>query len=366
MQLTIGAEKLKEMVLNAIKGASNNRMVPITGLIGIEVKNNTLTLSTTDASNHFRVRTPLENDDFYAVIQAELFSKLVQKITTEKISLIKNEELGDNSLEIHGNGVYKMELPLDETGQPIRFPEFVFNEKGAKTGKIKLSDIKNILKSNRAALAQTMERPCLTGYYFSEQVITTDIFVVCCNAVSVFGKDQALLLPPEIVDLLGLMTEEEIEVKREKDKLLFKTENMLVYGTQLEDAEKYPAAALDNWMKTAFISSCKFSNSALLAVLDRLYLFVTDYDKNAIYLTFSEKELIITSKKNTGTESIKLEENNSFEPFTCCIDIEYLRTQIMAQVEGMVEMWYGHNSAIKMAVGSITQIVGLLEDDRKG
>ena len=43
-------------------------------------------------------------------VQAELFSKLVAKTTTETITLT----LKESSLEVKGNGTYNIELPLDE------------------------------------------------------------------------------------------------------------------------------------------------------------------------------------------------------------------------------------------------------------
>jgi DNA polymerase III sliding clamp (beta) subunit (PCNA family) len=355
-------QKLQEMMQRAVKGASNNRMVPITGLIGLEVKDNILTLLTTDATNHIRVRAPLENDDFYAVIQVDLFNRLIQKTTTETVCLT----LKENSLEVKGNGVYNIDLPLDENGSTITFPDFKFNTKIAKTSKIKLSAIKTILSSNKAALAETMELPCLAGYYFSDKVITTDTFKVCCNAISVFEKDSVLLLSSEMINLLGLMTAEEIEIKQEKDKLLFITDDMIIYGTQLDDIAKYPADAIGKYLETAFESVCRFPKMALLDVLDRLMLFVTEYDKNSIYVTFSESELVISSKKQNGTETITLTENKNFKPFTCCIDIELLQSQVMAQSGQTTELWYGHPSAIKMTDDTVTQIIALLEDDRKG
>jgi len=41
-----------------------------------------------------------------------------------------------------------------------------------------------------------------------------------------------------------------------------------------------------------------------------------------------------------------------------------LESQISAQDGEVVELWYGHEKAIKMTSGKITQIVALLEDDR--
>lgn len=358
MKLKLKTLKLQEMVSKAIKGASNNKMIPITGLMAIVLKKGVLTLITTDATNTLKVMEKnIEGDDFYAVVQADIFSKLVAKITTETITLT----LKENSLEVKGNGTYSIELPLDEEGQLIKFPEYKFDTKVEKS-EINLSTVKVLLNANKAALAQTMEVPCLTGYYFDDKVLTTDTFKVCSTDIKVFP--DKVLLPAELMELLALMDEEKITVQVSGNKILFSTNNVIVFGSQLEGIEDYPSEAINAYLETEFKSVCKLPKGAVLNLLDRLALFVATYDKNGVYLTFTKDGVIFSSKRSNGTELIKYQGSENFQPFTCCVDIELLKSQISAQTEEVVELWYGHEKAIKMTSGKITQIVALLEDDR--
>jgi len=355
MKLKLKTLKLQEMVSKAIKGASNNKMIPITGLMAIVLKKGVLTLITTDATNTLKVmEKDIEGDDFYVVVQADIFSKLVAKITTETITLT----LKENSLEVKGNGTYSIELPLDEEGQLIKFPEYQFDTT-VKKSEINLSTVKVLLNANKAALAQTMEIPCLTGYYFDDKVITTDTFKVCSTDIKVFP--DKVLLPAELVELLDLMDEEKITVQVSGNKILFSTNNVVVFGSQLEGIEDYPSEAIDAYLETEFKSVCKLPRGAVLNLLDRLALFVTTYDKNGVYLTFTKDGVIFSSKRSNSTELIKYQGSENFQPFTCCADIELLKSQISAQTEEVVELWYGHEKAIKMTSGKITQIVALLE-----
>lgn len=358
MKLKLKTLKLQEMVSKAIKGASNNKMIPITGLMAIVLKKGVLTLITTDATNTLKVmEKDIEGDDFYVVVQTDIFSKLVAKTTVETIVLT----LKENSLEVKGNGTYSIELPLDEEGQLIKFPEYKFDDKTEKSV-INLSTIKVLLNANKAALAETMEVPCLTGYYFDDKVITTDTFKVCSNDIKVFPSK--VLLPSELVELLAIMDEEKITIQISGNKILFTTGNVIVFGTELDGIEDYPAEAIDAYLETEFISVCKLPKGALLNVLDRLALFVATYDKNGVYLTFTNEGLMFSSKRSNGTELIKYQGSENFQTFTCCADIELLKSQIAAQEGEVVELWYGHEKAIKMTSGKITQIVALLEDDR--
>ena len=101
MKLTLKTLKLQEMVSKAIKGASNNKMIPITSLMAIQWQDGVLTLITTDAANTLKIIDKVEGEEFYVVVQTELFSKLVAKTTTETITLT----LKESSLEVKGNGI---------------------------------------------------------------------------------------------------------------------------------------------------------------------------------------------------------------------------------------------------------------------
>lgn len=350
--------KLQEMVSKAVKGASNNKMIPITSLMAVELKEGVLTLTTTDATNTLKIKEKdVTGDDFYVVVQVDLFSKLISKTTTESISL----DLKEHSLEVKGNGTYNIDLPLDEEGELIRFPEYKFNHE-VEASTMYATSIKSILNANKAALAETMEIPCLTGYHFGDKVITTDTYKVCCNAENIFNSE--ILLPAELVNLLALIDQEKIKVQQDKNKILFTTENVVIYGVNLDGIEDYPVEAINAYLDSEFTSMCKLAKSALINVLDRLMLFVTPYDKNGVYLTFTKDGLVISSKQSNGTELLKYQGSENFAPFTCCADIELFRTQLVAQEGEVTELWYGHEKALKMVSGKITQIISLLEDDR--
>lgn len=359
MKFKVTTQVLQDMVAKAVKGATNNKMIPITSLLAIELKEGVLTLTTTDGTNTLKVIKPdVIGDDFYAAVPEDIFSKLVSKTTTDSISLT----LLENCLEVKGNGTYRIELPLDEEGKLIKFPNIVFDE-SIPASKIQLTTIKQILATNKAALAETMETPCLTGYYCGkDEVISTDTFKVCGNSIGVF--DEPILISPEMMNLLSLMEDENIEVRKSEGKILFTTPSVVVYGSELEGIEDYPVEAIHAYLDTEFGSMCKLPRTALLNVLDRLSLFISTYDKNGLFLTFTLEGLMISSKKSNGTELIKYQSSENFTPFTCCIDIELFKSQVSAQSGEIVELWYGHDKAIKMVFGKVTQIVALLEDER--
>ena len=65
MKTKVKTTILQEMVSKAVKGASCNRMIPITGLIEIKVEGGVLSLTTTDATNTLILsKKDIPGDDF--------------------------------------------------------------------------------------------------------------------------------------------------------------------------------------------------------------------------------------------------------------------------------------------------------------
>lgn len=356
MGLTIKTDIFKEMVSRSIKGASQNKLIPLTGLMAIQLKEDTLTLITTDASNYLYIKqNNVVGDEFYVVVQTEQFSKLVGKMTCENISL----EVDNGILNVKGNGEYKIELPLDEEGNMISFPDPLAKETFKKGTEINISTIKTILNTIKPALAITMEVPVYTRYYVGDKVLATDTYKIACLDKDVLNTEP-MLISAETMNLLDVMTCEKISFFNKNDIIVFDTSDCVVYGHLMEGIEDYNVDAINGLLDTEFESSCKLDKSALLSILDRIGLFVGQYDNKAIVLTFTDKGLDISSKASTGVETIPYAESSNAKPYTCNIDIEMFNTQLKANTSEVIQLQYGNDSSIKIVDGDITQIVALL------
>lgn len=360
MKLTVTTAVLQSMVAKSMKGASCNKMIPITGFMNICLKDGVLSLATTDASNYWYVREDhIGGEDFEVVVQADMFAKLVSKMTSEKITL----ELKDSILYVKGNGNYSIELPLDEEGELVKFPNPLDTFVGKDEDEIKLSTVKLICATAKSALATSDEIPCYTGYYAGSSVIATDTYKICGIAIKLF--DTPALVSVEMMNLLELMDTENISVGfADNNAVVFETESCAVYGHFMDCVDDFQVEPISGLLEQEFASSCKISKNALLQLLDRLSLFVTPYDKNGIYLTFTRNGLQVDSKKANSCEVIEYLESSKFADFTCCIDIEMLASQVKANTGDSIEIQYGEDNAIKLTDGNVTQIIALLEDDR--
>lgn len=373
-KITLKTSDLQVMLNKAMKGVSDNKMILLTSLIGIMLEDNKLSITATDATNFIQViKDKVEGEEFAVTVRADVFNKLVQKTSVPEITL----ELTDDYLEFKGNGTYKLDLPLDENSDPICYPDVP--EVNGKKGKIQYTSISSIINANKPALAVTMEMPCITGYYCGQQVLTTDSFKVAFSDIKLF-EGKPILLASEAFELLTTMNDENIEVNREGSKVLFKSRNaekkmeVIVYTVELEGIGDFPAEILLAQLEEEFESSCRLSKSGLLEVIDRLSLFVNEYDKKGIYLTFTKKGLMFQSKSSNGSETVaykadaedKRGGSTNFKPFTCCVDITMLKDLVNAQTVNTIDLHYGSEVGIKFANGKINHVLAFLEDDRVG
>ena len=360
MKLTLNTVKLQDMVSRAVKGASNNKLIPITSLMAIELNaNHSLTLTTTDATNYLYIdEHKVDGDEFYAVVPVDVFSKLIARMTCENVTLTVHPEI--KILEVKGNGNYKIELPLDENGQLIKYPNPYKNGKNADI-KLNLSTVKVILDTLKSALATTLENPCYTGYYAGDSVIATDTYKIANMDVSLFN--EPVLVSAELMNLLSVITEENIKVSIDGDVLQFATDTCRIYGRAMEGIEDFAVEPIMSLVNTEMDSRCSLNKTQLLQVLDRLSLFVGPYDKNAVRFTFTREGLEISSKASSSVEMIPYISSKDFREFTCMIDVQMITQEVKAIQADVIEMYYGEDNAVIMKDGNITIVVALLEDE---
>lgn len=365
MKLTITTTTLQEMVGKSVHCVSNNKLIPLTSLISIKVEKGVLTLSTTDATNYFYVSSKAEFDceDFEVSVFADTFVKLIQKTTSDEVTL--TVDLQAKVLTIKGNGTYKMELPLDEKGKPIKFPKkFVPDDLVKEDSTIKVSTIKSIILSNKSSLATDMQIPVLTAYYCGDKVVTSNKKTVCWCEMPTFS--EPILISPIVMDLLSSMSGENIDVYKfsgEVSGTVFQTDVDVVYAPEFEGVDVFPVDKIGQLVNQELNSKCVVSRKAVLDVLDRLGLFVGSYDKKSIRISFTQEGLMLSSKKSSGVEVIPFVSSENFAEFSASINIEFLQAQVSAQTSETVEISYGSPLAIKLVTDNIIQIIALLKED---
>ena len=364
MKLTIKTNLMKDMVGRAIKCCSFKKGLPETSLLSIEVKNGNMSMLSTDMTNYLLIKArEVQAEPFSVTVDADSFYKLVSKTTSESMTL--NFDENTRVLEIKGNGTYKMQLPLDDNGE-LKQIHIPYADNAEKIATINLSTVKLILKTGRAALASNdptseFAGTCYTSYYMGDSIISTDTAKLCNIGVSLFN--EPILIGASTLDLFSCMTQEKIEVCKNASDISFLTEDCDIYSHVQPDIDQYAVSNIMDLVNQNFESSGSVSKGEILAVLDRLSLFVGPYDDGVVVLNFTPEGLKILNKDASSYELLEYKDSRNFKPFTCYINQIMLNGQIKAQTGDLVEFWYGNEGQIAMKDGNVTQIIALEEDN---
>ena len=355
--MKVKTEQLKELVNKVISGTSNNKLIPVTQLMGIYGFEGSLILTTTDATNYFYVcGKGVDVVEFSATVFAEQFAKLISKMTCKEIYL----NIVDNALEIKGNGTYTLELPLDENGNLVKYPDPYADVPNIEfDGIISVSKIKAIVDSIRPSLATTTELPSITNYFVGNSVVATDRYKIASYDDAI--TNDVILVSSHLMDLLALF-DDKIEYKIGDNYMIFNSENCWLYSKQKDDISEYPIDAVRSLIDEKFKSVCKVNKNDFIALLERIALFVGKYDDMAVRLYFEKDGIRVSNKNRKSNELIEYSDSKDYKSYDCTINVDMLLTQLKAYIGDVVEIHYNNDKSIKFVDGTITQIVALMEE----
>ena len=360
MSVSISTQIMQKLVNKVSKGASNNKLLALTSFVYINLKNNQLSLTTTDMTNYVTATEyNVEGEDFSVVISLDNFGKLVGKTTTENITL----DLSQNSLKFIGNGTYNIELPTNDEGQPIKYPmyDFIPSEEPIT---VKYADIKSIITANKSCLSADMSQPVLTYYYCGDSVVSADQYNICINDIQLFNKP--LLISNVMMDLLSLFGDKEINVNMNETAIQFVTPNFCVYGKLFNDVESYPAEPILAYKDAEFEYNCQISRELMLGAIDRLSIFVDKLDSGKLIFEFTDKNLTIYNANRTSFETIpylKTTDTDRTGNSVCNVNSELIHDQLVSNSDDNIDIYYSENGdCLKLIDGDIIKITSLMED----
>lgn len=356
MKIELITQELKNMAVKASKGASNDKLSPLTTYLGIDVKDGVLCLRTTDGANFLVVKKKVKSEDFSVVVECDSFVNLIKKTTSEHIVL----DIADDVINIKGNGKYVVPCVVDEHGQPFEFPKAEQSfSKLENPVKVKSLVFKTVNDVNTASVSKVLDTPVLTGFYFdTDGVYTTDSLKLCVFDVNVFKRKALLTL--DMIKLSTLFTEEDVMVYFVGNDVVMKSESVEIYGTQIDDIETYPYETLKQLLETEYESQCTIKKVLLNAALDRLAIFVSDYEKNAVNLEFTAEGLVLHSKK--ASELIPYDTSENFEHFSCVLELPKFKEQVNTIREDIVGFEYGNAEVIVIKEPKITHVLSTMEE----
>lgn len=353
MKIVVNTDKLKTMLSTVIKGVGNGKLIPITQYLKVELSDcGTLKITATNLNNYITVsQSGITGESGSFLVIAGSFVKLVSKTTKGEITI----SVVNNELKIKGNGEYTLPILAED------FPRYDFDmDNNDFTYKsVKTSVLKSTLAVNKYSVSNDMVMPCLTGYLVSNKCITTDGIKMCINNVDIFPTN--ILIPPSLVDLINTITDEEVEIYYMQNKLLFQTNTITIFGTELDGKDNYPD--ITSILNIEYPYNISVPKTSLLSVLDRLSIFTNPYDNNGIKFIFEGDQLKVTDLKGNNEEIIKYVTPIELNHFAIALNINFITDLIHAVQDINVNIHFGDSSTLRIDDNNVTEILGLMSTE---
>jgi len=333
----------------------NNKIIPITQMIGLTAKDQTLVLSATNTFEYayYKLKT---NDDskFDICVNGEIFTKLINKLTSPEVSI----ECTDKALVIRADGEYTLDILLDENTNAT-FPLKTIEESKA-VDSVTAASFLNLKETSSAALATTLTYPSFIGYYVDDkQAIATDGYVM--SSIDSHFFKEAAVLRSNFVDILS-QGEGIVNLESTENNIKATLNNLEVYSTFNCPVADYPIDSIKEMFdKVNFNNTAKINKTALLSILDRIALFITPYDDEAIKLSFLGDKLYIKSAKDNGIEILPLTEVKGESNCEALIPINYLLNQLKSFKEDSLQIGFGNDTYISLSKGNVCKYMALMQ-----
>lgn len=362
--MKIKTSVFRDMLNKAVKICTFDKMLPLTSLIEIEFDEKGISMKTTDNVTTMIIRENVEGlTPARVVVDAAIITALVNKITTEDIELT----ISNASLTITGNGVYNLEIRVDESGEIVKLPAINQELANQATKDFDFQGIAERLNICSSAIATGEDAKELGNYYMGEMITATDQLKVSSVSNIESMKSDELFIREEFGrHLIGLgFAKAKYIVSNET--LIIVGENFVLSTTMmLDEKEQFVSRTLQGvkqFLAFVYNNRVKIKKSVIMDLLDRVSLFVSEYDGKTINCTFLKDNIKVTNRKGTCDEVIPYEEkilDDSFIEFSSLLNIEWLKSLLSVLPSEVIEFQFGNNEvAIRIVDGDISQIISL-------
>lgn len=355
----------RDMLNKAVKVCTFNKMLPLTGLVEIEFNEKGISMKTTDNITTLIVTEPVEGlEPVRVVVDASIITALVNKITTDEIELV----ISNSSLTITGNGVYNLEIRVDESGEVVVLPAIDQELANKAEKEFDFKGIAERLSICNSAIAVGEDEKELKNYYLKDVIVATDQTKVSTVTNVDAMKDDELFIREEFGGYLISLGFIKAKYIVSGEKLVIVGENFVLSTTMiLEQSENFKNSTLlgvKGLLDYNYVNRVKLKKAEILDLLDRAGLFISEYDNKSINFTFLDNEVKVTNLKGTCDEVLTYEEKalaENFVEITAVLNIEWLK-QLLSVLPGEVIEFQFDNTdrAIKIVDGNITQIISIM------
>lgn len=338
MKVTLNRTSFTQQLQTVQRAISSKTTMPILTGVKIDLSNNGLTLTGSNAD--ISIESFLSSEDEKAqmtvessgsiVLQARFFSEIIRRLPEDHVTL---EVLENNQVEITSGKANFLVNGLD----PESYPHLPTVDR-QKEIQLPVDMLNKLINETVFSVSQHESRPILTGVHFMLKnqrllAVATDSHRLSQRIIPLEndnGQFDIVIPGKSLTELSRSLTDEEdtVQISIMENQVLFETKNMKFYSRLLEG--KYPDT--DRLIPSSFNTEIEFAVPALLAAIERASLLSHESRNNIVRLNISEDSIVL---HGNSPEVGKVEEDLKYEkvsgdPLEISFNPDYMKDALRA------------------------------------
>lgn len=374
--MIIRTEILQESCAKILNAVDSNVLSAVTETLEIKTENKHLSMSVTNREYFVKILFGDNiEDEIHATVNANLFLKLISKVTSETIEIYTDEK----SLYVKCNGDYK--LPLIYDGDKLVELPVINIENVSETFDVDSTVLHSIVNYNSKELGKgSISKPIQRLYYVDNEGAITFTTGACVNKFSI-DMTSKLLLNDKLVKLFKLFKDTKVKVTVGHNKL---SEDTVVTAVRFEapnitiDAVlscddsmvvSFPVSGIRGRADTVYPNTISINKELLMQAVERLNLFNhagmrSDLSVSIVKLEFTSTNLVVADRNGINREEIPyttpLEEEVDY---SALIDSSDLTKTLASATNQIVTIGFGNEQAFVISEGLVKWVIPECQGD---
>ena len=365
MNIKLKTTDLKAVLAKVARGMGNNKFVPMTGLLGMNIADGRLRILSTDGTNTMQADMAVESDGAASFsVPGATFTRLIEKTSSDSVEL----EMEGTSLTVRGNGKYTFAIPADEDGNAVTFDNI--STDGIEGVEVKTETLRQSYEGTRQSLSDRDNVEAHNGIFFDKDgAIGTNGL-----KISQYRKpcvENPLFLPNRLVSFATLFDTDTVRIHYSDDgKVLIIGKGLVISGRQITDYDDdttFPVERIKGLVGREMPNKVTLKKATLSDIMDRMSIFST-MDKTILVLDFEEDGLVMSSSDGQRQERADYVGKPSFGKYSLRVDTQLLKPLLDSTQSAEVDVCYGQSdndggaSFLKLETDTTRHVIALVEE----
>lgn len=362
-------EELKNVCSTVLTALDNTEFSSISETLQLSVESNKLILSITN--REYFVRAFLDNveeTDFFATVDANLFLKLISNTTTETAEINISDD--NNSLIVKGDGIYRLPLIFDGE-ELLKLPPITLNNITTQFD-VDSGILRSINTYNTKQLGVgVIKQPVQKMFYVDENGAITFTSGACVNSFTL-PSPVKMLLNQRLVKLFKLFREgvvhfclghEPINENLIQNRVSFSDKRIEITAILSADDKmisSVPVTAIRGIANSDYSYSVTLERTYLQDTLNRIGLFakVSGGVNVTGLFSFTSDSVTISDIRKINKETLYYNnEITNIDKYDVYLDLEEVRAVLDTCSEKYLNIRFGDKKAVTINRGNIINIL---------